>query len=226
MTYASYTSASPKLQDLTGKRFGRLVVLRRAVDWESKYSRKRARWMCLCDCGNEKQVIGDSLKSGHTRSCGCTQREIVSSHGNSYSLTYSSWKSIKQRCYNQNSPSAHNYLGRGIEMCERWRDSFETFLQDMGERPSLKHSIDRIDNNKGYTPENCRWATRSEQMRNTRLTATVDLFGETVNIIDACEKYKIDRNTVAKRIRNMDKSGLTIEECFLRPIDKKMVRKK
>ena len=155
-----------KFIDLTSKRFGRLVVIEK-TDHKSNRS---VVWRCKCDCGNETLVRNDSLRNGNTQSCGCLKKEQVSkaktTHGKSYSPEYCSWYSMKARCYNPNHKHYKNYGGRGITVCDRWKDSFENFLADMGPRPSSKRSIDRIDVNGNYEPENCRWSTDVDQARN------------------------------------------------------------
>src|SRR5690606_36633953 len=130
-------------------------------------------WLCLCDCGNEKSVRADSLVSGRILSCGCYHKEAVSqrtrTHGLSNTLEYHIWENMIQRCTNPNHLAFGYYGGRGITVCDRWRNDFTAFINDMGPRPSNCYSVDRIDVNKGYEPGNCRWATRETQMRNTRI---------------------------------------------------------
>ena len=159
-------AATRRSEDLIGQRFGRLTVL--LPVWFIK--RRQKAWLCSCDCGSATVVLTGSLRRGCTKSCGCLQREQAGTqrltHGQRHSRTYESWKHMKSRCSNPNYQYFASYGGRGIAVCERW-EKFENFLADMGERPPGK-SLDRIDNEKGYCPENCRWATHSEQMKNRR----------------------------------------------------------
>lgn len=158
------------MKDLTGKKFGRLVVLGKS----SKKQNGKIHWWCQCECGNLANTYTGALISGNTKSCGCLQRqrsaEVSTIHGQSkrggQSKTYSSWASMMSRCYNPKVKHYSYYGGRGLSVCKRWH-SFAEFLSDMGEKPEGL-SLERTNNNKDYSPENCRWATPSDQSRNAR----------------------------------------------------------
>jgi hypothetical protein len=152
--------------NLEGKRFGRFTV----ISLSGRSNQGQLKWLCLCDCGKEKRVDGYNLTHGLSTSCGCYRDELVSTHGKCYSLEYSSWVSMISRCTDPNRPFYKHYGGRGITICDRWRESFEAFYKDMGDRPSLDYSIERLDVNGNYEPLNCVWATQSQQMRNVRIT--------------------------------------------------------
>ena len=155
--------------DITGARFGTLVVLKRGANQKQG----SGRWECACDCGKKCIVRASLLRSGAQSSCGCLARAIdiarKTKHGKRHTPEYHSWAGMIQRCHNPNSHAYKKYYGsRGISVCSRWRTSFEQFFEDMGNRPSAEHSLDRIDVNGNYEPENCRWATASQQSANRR----------------------------------------------------------
>ena len=148
--------------DMEGKRYGRLVALRPT----NKDTHGNVRWWCRCDCGVEKEFNGSNVRRGLTLSCGCFHKEKMTKHGGCGSSTYNSWHSMLQRCTNDNNPRYEIYGGRGIKVCDKWFD-FESFLKDMGQRPN-DHTLDRIDTNKGYFKENCKWSNLSDQNYNRR----------------------------------------------------------
>jgi hypothetical protein len=153
---------------MIGEKFSRLTVI--SPLHKDKWGRQY--FYCLCDCGNHKSVRIDHIQKGNIQSCGCRRNEVVKicnvTHGDSRSKEHITWKSIKFRCYNKNCKEYHYYGGRGIVMCERWRSSYLNFLADMGRAPSPKHSIDRINVNGNYEPNNCKWSTVKEQANNKR----------------------------------------------------------
>jgi hypothetical protein len=160
--------------DITGLRFGRLTV----VGFDHLRGKgKRAIWLCKCDCGKDRLVQGNHLRGGLSKSCGCLAKETTSKikrkHGHTVSggnktPEYKAWIAIKTRCYKVDGVDYKNYGARGIIVCDRWLNSFENFIEDMGLKPSEKHSVDRINNDGNYEPANCKWSTHSEQMKNRR----------------------------------------------------------
>lgn len=154
--------------DLVGKRFGKLLVIERV----SSHS-PHAVWKCKCDCGEERNIIGQNLRRLMQVSCGCWNQERKTTHGATKDGTvtkeYMSWKAMIQRCTNPNRKHYEEYGGRGITVCDRWLNSFENFLEDMGKKTSARHSIDREDTNGNYEPDNCKWSTQSEQISNQRI---------------------------------------------------------
>jgi hypothetical protein len=185
--------------DLSGERFGRLVVV--AID-----SHKPRRWACICDCGNRTVVDNGNIRSGHTKSCGCLARDSRTTHAQSYTSEYKTWKNIKSRCYFQKGPNFKVYGGRGIRVCDRWlygedgKTGFGCFISDMGPRPSREHSIERLDVNGNYEPSNCEWATKKKQCRNTRANRIVYYKGKRQTLAEAVETSGLKYNTVIHRL--------------------------
>lgn len=155
----------PRLIDRTGERFGKLVVQSRA----GIGANKKVLWKCLCDCGNEVNVVAGSLVTGNTTSCGCYLRERITKHGGWKNASYNTWRAMMRRCYKTQDKDYPRYGGRGVKVCERWHE-YRNFASDMGE-PSGDETLDRIDTYGDYTPENCRWAGIQTQNRNVRIRA-------------------------------------------------------
>lgn len=159
-----------KLVDITGQVFGRWTVVERSP--ENKHG--KPAWVCLCECGNVATIAGSVLRMGESRSCGCYSREVsaknlrraATKHGMHSTPEYFRWMSMKLRCYCKTHYAYPRYGGRGITVCDRWRHNFENFIADIGERPTDKHSLDRINNDGDYEPNNVRWATAKEQANN------------------------------------------------------------
>lgn len=153
--------------DYIGRKFGRLLITDELKE-RDKYGGRVVVYKC--DCGNTGTTIGSRALCGITKSCGCLASETLLrravTHGKSNCVTYQNWENMKQRCYNEKNHKYPSYGGRGIEICLEWRTDFDKFLEDMGHRPGPEYSIDRIDNDKGYFKDNCRWATKKEQANN------------------------------------------------------------
>lgn len=154
--------------DLTGNKYTRLTVIGFAGS-----RHRKSYWNCLCECGNEKIIRSDPLKDGSIRSCGCLNkektRERTTIHNGCGTPEYTSWQSMKARCYCKSAAEYPNYGGRGIIVCDRWKGSFINFLSDMGKKPKPEYSLDRINNDGNYESGNCRWASKTTQSRNTRV---------------------------------------------------------
>ncbi len=179
--------------DLTGRRFGQLVVVSHAASGAFGI-----RWLCQCDCGNTHTAYAGNLKNNSTKSCGCAQHTIV--HGGSYSSEYAIWKAMRRRCGSARCIEFKNYGGRGITVCPRWAQSFKAFQEDMGPRPSAAYTLDRINNEGNYEPGNCRWATRIEQASNTRRSRFIELNGEWVTLSEAGRRLGVTLSTVMHAI--------------------------
>lgn len=200
--------------DLVGQRFGKWTVLER----DTNHPAKKSYWICICDCGTRKSVKGESLRRGLSTCCRCVYvkngiQRTQTKHGKAGTKEYRTWSNIKKRVYKTTDQDYPRYGGRGIKMCERWND-FRNFYADMGDAPSPSHSIDRIDNDGDYSPENCRWATPSQQTRNSTKARMVTFNGETKSVTDWAEEYGLPPKLLMKRLYRGD----SFENAVAKPI--------
>lgn len=185
-----------KKLDLLGQRFGKLLVLHEVTEDKSR----DIYWNCACDCGQTVRVSTSKLRSGRTTSCSCSWRKA--NHGMSYSPTWNAWQSILKRCVDGRAPkTAPYYRNKGIRICTEWL-AFEKFYADMGEKPGPQYSIDRIDNEKGYEPGNCRWATAAVQSNNRSSVHHVKYQGSEWTLSDLASHLGVKRTTLYARYRN------------------------
>lgn len=189
-------------KDIAGQRFGRLVAIRRV---ENLPPYKQARWLFKCDCGKEHTQFGYVVWHGNNKSCGCLRKDTPAHliHGGTGTPEYRAWASMRGRCLCPTNRAYALYGGRGIKICARWR-SFDNFLADMGPRPTAKHSIDRVNTNGNYSPSNCRWATKSEQVRNRRLS--IIYMGRPLK--DWCESLGLPYQTIWHRYNIGERDNL------------------
>ena len=204
-----------KLKDLKGNRYGRLIVIERS----GSNIHKRALWKCLCDCGNEVVVVGSHLLNGNTYSCGCYKsdkiRERLGSHYKSRTRLHNIWKNMRQRCNNPNKPDYKYYGGKGVRVTSRWDDysTFEKWSIENGYTDAL--TIDRIDTNGDYCPENCRWVSRTEQSRNMSKNRIIIYNGESHCLSEWGEILGISPKVLGQRINAY---GWSIERAFNTPV--------
>ncbi len=206
---------SKRAVDLTGQSFGRLVVEQRTGTRGCD-----PVWACKCSCGATVTVRSNHLVKGRTRSCGCLNIEMLRARAkpNRRPPEYGSWLEMRRRCRYSKRKDFHRYGGRGISVCERW-DSFESFLADMGPRPSPKHSIDRIENDGNYEPGNCRWASKKEQAANTRAVRVLVFGGEGLPLPEWADRVGISRARIAQRLA----AGWSVERALTTPTRDLMV---
>lgn len=211
-----------KFKDLTGMKFGKLTVLGIAFKKPRKPHGYRIYWKCRCECGNCCDVLSDNLTRDHTLSCGCLLKEISHKinykHGLTHTQIYNVWASIKQRCFYSKSISFQNYGGRGITMFEDWINDFQAFYNYVSKLPHFGeegYTLDRIDNNGNYEPNNIRWVTKKEQANNTRRNIIIEYQGKKMSLKEAANLSGIDYTALFERY----KKGDTGERLF-RPVRK------
>ena len=202
--------------DLTGQRYGRLVV----VDRMGSNEYGQAEWLCVCDCGNKVTVQGRSLKTGHTKSCGCLRRDLGQTlnakHNDSGSRLFSIWSTMKKRTTNKNYKDYAHYGGRGITVCSEWENSFLCFREwalQNGYAEAL--TIDRIDNNKGYSPDNCRWVSMKTQANNKSSNRCITYNGETRTRAEWGQLIGGNATLIRDRL---DRLGWSVEKALTTPV--------
>lgn len=206
-----------KVNDLTGQRFGRFVVLTRVENGKNR----KAQWLCRCDCGTEKIVHGYNLRTGRSKSCGCYQKDLIAqvgkshaTHGLSHTRLYAIWNGMVRRCHNPKAQRYDDYGGRGITVCDEWKNDFMAFREwalSNGYRDDL--SIDRKDNDKGYSPENCRWATDLDQANNMSSNKLLTYNGKTQNMKQWSEELGISYMALICRFER----GWSVEKALSTP---------
>ncbi len=204
-----------KVNNLVGRRFTRLEVLERA----GSDKKGNAKWLCKCECGNIITVLGNNLKRGTTQSCGCLHieraKEANTIHGHYYERLYGVWRDIKDRCYNENNKEFFGYGGRGITVCDEWVKDFQAFYDwSMANGYKEGLTIDRINNDKGYSPDNCRWANMKTQSNNRRSNHLITYNGKTQTIAQWADEMEISYDALVARIT---KYHWTIERALTEP---------
>lgn len=221
-----------KINDLTGQKFGRLTV----ISYAGKNHRRYALWSCLCECGKTIIAVGSDLRSGHTQSCGCSRSDALSrynkseekrahtselnkqykkTHGMRYTRLYREWRSMINRCSSKNWRDYDNYGGRGITVCDEWKESFESFRDwalHNGYRDDL--SLDRCDVNGNYCPDNCRWITMAAQANNTRRSLYLEFNGEKKTVKEWALELGLNYNTLHSRVTT---KGWSAEKALTTP---------
>lgn len=202
----------PRFIDRTGQRFGRLQICSLAPQRGG-----RNYWLCQCDCGRKKAMLASNLVGGKVESCGCLNSDVLiarnTKHGGCGTPEYKSWQAMLGRCINPKDAAYQDYGGRGIVVCDRWRHSFANFLADMGPRPQTC-TLDRKDNDGSYSPENCRWATISQQMRNTRRNIPIAHNGRSLLLVQWATETGLRPSTILRRLR----LGWSIADALTIPV--------
>lgn len=219
------------ITEYIGSKFGRFTILKEGI--AVKYGKTTMRKVvCKCDCGTEKEIDFNSVKSGKSTSCGCFNREhskkLHTKHGMAMLKTgvrhpdYNIWIKIKSRCLNPNDNSYSNYGERGIIVCDRWKESFEYFIADMGWRPNKNYSIERIDYNGNYCPENCKWIHKSEQSKNSRRVKLIEYNGFHYCLTDLCKLLNLPYSTMRHRVYDLN---IPFSEAIKYPQHHKFLKK-
>ncbi len=218
-------------EDLTGMQFGNFTVIGRAPDYIRKNGKHTRRWECKCVCGNTRFLTKTALKNGIQKSCGCIKPIMIIGtkvgngviHGDSHKRLHNTWLGMKARCFNKNEPRYKWYGERGIIVCDEWKHDYLAFKEwALNNGYSEELTIDRIDNNKGYSPDNCRWVDVKTQQNNRRSNRFITAFNETHTLMQWSEITGINSNAISRRI----KSGWEIERALTEPIHENNKNKK
>lgn len=216
-----------RIQVNAGDRYGQLQIVKEIEPITDSKGRHIRTMRCKCDCGDNVSVRLSDMRSGHTSSCGCIHKSSVANigrrnriHGMTDSPTWKTWKSMRDRCCDYRHKDYSNYGGRGISICDRWRESFQDFLSDMGERPESM-SIERIDNDGNYEPSNCCWANNEQQGRNRRTNRVLTLDGRSMCMKDWSLETGISDQTIHHRL----KAGWTVKRALTEPVRKRLKRR-
>lgn len=209
-------------EDLSGKTFNYLTVLEFDKIKLSERNNSQYMWKCKCICGKIVSVLKSNLERGSIKSCGCRKSENISIarkiHGLTKTKEYSSFNKMRHRCLNKNNPRYKDYGERGITVCNEWLNSFETFLEDMGKSPSTKHSLERINNDLGYSKENCRWATNEEQANNKRSNRFITYNNETLTVSQWAHKFNVAPIFIFKKLYKEENEIEILEQLYLKSI--------
>lgn len=209
-----------KFEDLTGKKFGKLTVIKRVENHVQPSGASYTRWLCKCECGNEVTVRTSDLTRGHTKSCGCLQKEKVTTHGLKKTRLYVIWRDIKARCFNPNNRGFKNYGAKGITMCDIWKNNFKAFndwAMENGYNPNAKRgecTIDRIDVNGNYEPNNCRWVDNLVQQNNKKNNVFISYNNETHTVAEWSRILHIPPHTLYARLYK----GWSVEKTLTTPL--------
>ncbi len=209
-----------KFEDLTGQKFGKLTVIARAENHVQPSGKHYVQWLCRCECGNEVVVRAANLKKGHTRSCGCLIKETNSTHGLKKTRLYVVWRDIKIRCYNPNARNFKDYGAKGVTVCDEWKNDFKAFYDwaiSNGYNKDAKRgecTIDRIDNNSGYCPQNCRWVDNLAQQNNRTNNRFLTHKGKTHTVAEWSRILNIPSHVLYARLY----SGWSVEKTLTTPL--------
>lgn len=204
-----------KIKDLTGQKFALLTVINRA----DSDSNGKAYWNCLCDCGNRTIVSGSNLRNGAVKSCGCLRRKEKNTHHLSNTKLYRIWNGIIQRCNNKKHCGYNYYGAKGIDVCEEWKNDFTIFYKwAVSNGYSEGLTIDRIDNTKGYSEQNCRWVSRKDQANNREFCKVIEYNGKTQTLMQWCEELNLNYKRVHSRLYRL---GWTFEKAINTPVKRK-----